>query len=454
MKVRCLALLLALAAALPSASWAKPAKSPSKRPPPSGNTTITSVVLDYDYENSIIRFTHDVKVVDPEFTLTGDRAVVLLEGTNDVREVRVFGHVVVVSEGRTAKADKAVFTKADNKIVLTGKASLQRGADRLSGKEIAIWLDEEKLECTPARLTSPSPLLKKGRSKNAQPGAVTTVTAEKLEYYKKDAVAIFVRHVKVADPQFNMSCDRAIVMFQTGEEVKQVRAIGNVHVTDADRECSCDEANYYRSTGFLDMKAGGASGKISIRHGSDTLETNEARLKTNEESAECSPARIIILSNSVRRKPGEGGKTVVTANRGRYNYREGAVSLENNVIVTDPQYQMTCDRALVLLKGTNELDRIKALGNVVITEAARTSRSDEAIYTQADNKAVLRGNVLVKREGDDNYWGETVDIWIGSKRVEGGRSRIQITPPADPAAAPPPPTAPGAAGQPPAAPLH
>lgn len=421
------AFLLVLFIALGSVSSAKPGKTAAKtrKAPPSGNTTITSVELEYDYEKSIIRFEKDVKVSDPEFTLTGDQALVLLEGTNDVKEVQIKGHVLVDSEGRIARGDKAVFTKADNKIVLTGDASLQRGADKLSGSEIVIWLDEEKLECTPARLTVPSPLLKKGRKKTS--GATTVATADKLEYFKKDAVAIFNRNVKVVDPQFKMTADRAIIMFQGSEDVRQVRAIGHVRVTDADRECYCDEANYFRDTGHIVMN-GGATSKVTIRHGSDTLETTQATLKTNEESAECSPARIVVRSKAVQKKTGSSGETVVTAVRGRYNYREGSVSLENNVIVTDPQYRMTCDRALVLLKGTNELDRIKALGNVVIAENDRTSRSDEALYTRADNKATLRGNVLVKRTGEDNYWGDQVDIWVGEKRVEGGRSRIQIQP--------------------------
>lgn len=434
MKTRLLPLLFAF---LACASWAKPA--PRAKPAPSGNTTITSVRLEYDYEKSMIFLDDNVKVVDPEFILTGDHAVVLLEATNEVREVRVRGNVHVVSEERSAHCDNAIFYKTEGKIVMTGGAYLQRGTDRLSGKKITIWTDLERLECVPAKLTIRSPLLKKNRKRNPsdQP---TVITSDRMEYDKKEAKILFERNVKVEDPQYRLTSDRAIVMLHGSEDVSQVRAIGHVRIFDDDRECTCDEANYFRATGKITMK-----GEVRVRHGEDTLVTRDGTLWSNEDSAECSPARVIIRSKSAHQKPGQAGETVVTATRGKYNYREGAISLEDNVHVAAPQYKMTCDRAIVLLQDKKELDQIKALGHVVIIEEGRTTRSNEAVYLHAENKATLKGDVLVQREGNDNYWGDQVEIWIGEKRVEGGRSRLRIesemgdeaeTPPAGPETAP------------------
>jgi lipopolysaccharide transport protein LptA len=143
-----LLLLLALGAGAPAAAGA-PAKA---KPKPKGETVITSNRLEYDYQEAVVLFEENVKVQDPQFTMTADRVLVFLEGTNDVRQVRALGNVILVSEGRSARCAQAVYTRADGKIVMTGDAVLQRAKDQIWGKEIVIWVDDQRMECRPARM--------------------------------------------------------------------------------------------------------------------------------------------------------------------------------------------------------------------------------------------------------------------------------------------------------------
>ncbi len=120
--------------------------------PRKGETVITSNRLEYDYEQSVVLFDENVRIEDPQFSMTADRVLVFMESTNDVRQVRAIGNVVVVSDGRSARCAQAVYTRADGRIVMTGDAVLQRAKDQIWGKEITIWVDDQRMECKPARM--------------------------------------------------------------------------------------------------------------------------------------------------------------------------------------------------------------------------------------------------------------------------------------------------------------
>lgn len=126
-----------------------------------GETVITSGRLEFDYKESVVLFEENVHVVDPQFDLTADRVLIFLEGTNDVRQVRAMGNVRLTSADRTATCNQAVYTRATGQIVMTGEAMLQRANDQIWGKQITIWVNDERMECIPARMVI-QPATRKG----------------------------------------------------------------------------------------------------------------------------------------------------------------------------------------------------------------------------------------------------------------------------------------------------
>ncbi len=124
----------------------------TKRPRRQGKTTITSSRMEYDYKEAKIYFEENVNVNDPEFKLRADRVIVIMEGTNDIKQVRCMGNVELRSEDRTARCAEAVYTKASGKIVMTGDATLQRANDSVWGRKITIWVDDERMECEPVNM--------------------------------------------------------------------------------------------------------------------------------------------------------------------------------------------------------------------------------------------------------------------------------------------------------------
>ncbi len=118
-----------------------------------GDTSITSSRMEYDYARASIIFDDNVKVQNPEYTMTCERLVVMLDSTNDVKWIKAAKNVILVNGDRSAKCDEAVYTKADGKVVMTGdEVIIKRTKDQMSGTRITIWLNDERIECYPARM--------------------------------------------------------------------------------------------------------------------------------------------------------------------------------------------------------------------------------------------------------------------------------------------------------------
>lgn len=118
-----------------------------------GDTVITSNRMEYDYSRASIFFEENVKVQNPEYTMTCERLVVMLNSTNDVKWIKATRNVILVNGDRSAKCDEAIYTKADGKVVMTGREVIvQRAKDQMTGTKITIWLNDERVECEPARM--------------------------------------------------------------------------------------------------------------------------------------------------------------------------------------------------------------------------------------------------------------------------------------------------------------
>ena len=147
----------------------KPLKRKSQR------TDITSNRMEYDYAESTIVFEENVKVVDEEYTLTADRVLVMLDGTNEVRQIRAIGHVVLINGDRSARCPEAVYTKKTGQIVMSGQndtaVQLTNKEDKIWGRKITIWLNDQRMLCEPARLSliDSNPAKTSGTGKDGKP---------------------------------------------------------------------------------------------------------------------------------------------------------------------------------------------------------------------------------------------------------------------------------------------
>ncbi len=115
-------------------------------------TTITADTMSYDYKRSIAIFQDNVVVIDPQVRLESDALTVLFGRTNEIKSITAVGNVRIKSDDKAALCNKAIYIAKSGEILLTGDAVLMRNNDRLEGKQITFWLNEERVLCTPGRL--------------------------------------------------------------------------------------------------------------------------------------------------------------------------------------------------------------------------------------------------------------------------------------------------------------
>ncbi len=140
---------------------------------PQRDSVITADKIEFDNKEGVILFDENVLVDDEQFVMRSDRLLVFMEGTNDVQQILAVGNVIITNLNRTATCEKAVYTKKDGQIVMTGKARLASQENRggeVTGDRIVFWLDDERMEVYPGRVVLPPGTFNKSGSKSLIPG--------------------------------------------------------------------------------------------------------------------------------------------------------------------------------------------------------------------------------------------------------------------------------------------
>jgi len=155
---------------VPSAAIAKKEKpdGAKKAGEADRESVITSKKIEFDNKEGVILFDENVLVDDAQFVMRSDRLLVFMEGTNDVQQVMAIGSVSITNANRAATCDKAVYTKKDGRIVMTGTARLKqigKEAGEVTGDRITIWVDDERMEVSPGRVVLPPGTFSKGSQK-------------------------------------------------------------------------------------------------------------------------------------------------------------------------------------------------------------------------------------------------------------------------------------------------
>ena len=96
---------------------------------PARESVITAEKIEFDNKEGVILFDENVLVDDAQFVMRSERLLVFMQGTNDVQQIMAVGRVSITNQNRAASCDKAVYTKKDGQIVMSGNARLMRQGD-------------------------------------------------------------------------------------------------------------------------------------------------------------------------------------------------------------------------------------------------------------------------------------------------------------------------------------
>jgi lipopolysaccharide export system protein LptA len=147
-------------------------------------TVITSERLTFDYKRSIADFEGKVVAVDPRLRLESDRLILTFDAQNNVKAATAVGNVRLADHNKVATCKKAIYLIRSGEIILSGNARVTRGRDTVTGSEITLWPDDEKIEVSRGRLVihpeegKKSPVRLPGRRRSAAPRAPSKTPAK------------------------------------------------------------------------------------------------------------------------------------------------------------------------------------------------------------------------------------------------------------------------------------
>ena len=115
----------------------------------------------------------------------------------------------------------------------------------------------------------------------------------------------------------------------------------------------------------------------------------------------------------------------ITSRSTYYDRKEGIGVFTGNVHVDDEEYQMHADKVYLFMKGTNELDRIVAVGNVAMTNDTKRAYGAKVSYYRNPGLVVLYSGDGITAEvrdaaksGEQVVRGKKIRFWTNSEQVE------------------------------------
>ncbi len=138
-----------------------------------------------------------------------------------VTRIEAEGRVQMVQDGRRAVADRAVYERAEEKVVLTGNPRVWEDKNVVSGREITVFLDEDRSEVKddvrvilyPRDEEKPSETSKKPRSSEKKKVPLV-VTSRSMTADQTKSQIIFENDVVVRRSDMTLTADRVTVFYE------------------------------------------------------------------------------------------------------------------------------------------------------------------------------------------------------------------------------------------------
>jgi lipopolysaccharide export system protein LptA len=135
-----------------------------------------------------------------------------------------------------------------------------------------------------------------------------------------------------------------------------------------------------------------------------------------------------LLSAAWSEEKPAAGVTVITSEKLTFDYRNHFAVFEKDVVVTDPEMQLTSEKLTVQFNEKGDAEVIKAEGNVHISQLDKSATSQVATYDVATGRIVLAGKPKVLR-GNDTLEGEVITYWRDENKMTcTTRARLVIHP--------------------------
>lgn len=142
-------------------------------------------------------------------------------------------------------------------------------------------------------------------------------------------------------------------------------------------------------------------------------------------AAQPAAAANAVPSTNAVKKAKAASMARITSATTYYDRKEGVAIFTGKVFVDDDQYKLHADKAYVFMNGTNDLERIVAIGNIAMTNENKRAYGAKASYYRSKGMVVLHSGEgrpaevrEVKPDGDQVVRGKKIKFWVDSEQVE------------------------------------
>lgn len=123
----------------------------------------------------------------------------------------------------------------------------------------------------------------------------TKITADRMEYNYKEAVAIMTDNVSVDDPRFRLTSDRLFVFLDGTNSLSQLVVLGNVKVTNENRRATCDKAVYTKSEGRLVLVGRARLTNVGDNGKESSVSGDKITIWTDDQRMEVYPRPVLTI---------------------------------------------------------------------------------------------------------------------------------------------------------------
>ena len=242
-----------------------------------------------------------------------------------------------------------------------------------------------------------------------------TVSADKLDYLKKESRAVYRGHAVAKRDGMTLTCDELEAFFAPSGEIQRIVARGNVYAIDGDREAWGDEAEFINETGVLTVK-GNPRGKQGPRE----VEGEVVTFTTGIDRVVVTKAHTRVKEPKDQRVSIDADLLTLEGVKNEAKWTGHVKAVKAKTLLLAPELTATYDEQ-------GEINRVLARGGVEVTEADRWARGQNADYDVAKGMLVVTGKPQA-RQGKTRMTGTRVTFFSGSEflEVENAKTVIEV----------------------------
>lgn len=231
------------------------------------------------------------------------------------------------------------------------------------------------------------------------------IKADKFEFFKKEARALYSGHAVAVRDTLTMTCDQLEVFLHPKGDIDHLVARGNVHAIDGEREAWGDEAEFINETGVLTLH-----GKPHGKQGAREVEGEVVTFTTGID-------RLVVTKARTRVKEPKDQRVSIDADLLTLEGAQNTAKWTGHVHAVKGKTTLLAPEVTAHYDTQGEIERVLARGGVEVTEVDRWARGQNADYDVPRGVLVVTGKPQA-RQGKTRMSGTKVTFFTGTEFLE------------------------------------